>query len=409
MCLAISIIYVGCIYDKKVEDAYLSTTTSFGISTSNCGAYQILLKEFSEQYTNIHVVDNSMTADDNWKSLIRSKFEAGQEPDVMFFFTATDAEKIVSNKQVVSIDEIRKEYKDFASNIRPEAFEAVKEKDGKAYCVPIMEFWEGLYCNKELFEQYNVPMITDWDSLIYAIKTFNENGVTPIAASLSDEPNYWFEHSILSCSGIKKHSINPKSPSEVPAEWIEGFNLLNKLYKMNAFQDDTFTTKHQLSVQLFNSGMAAMILDGSWMRVQNDMQPKVKVVPFPYLDKINKDDKGVISGCSMGFYISTKAWKDPVKKEACVKFVEFMTSNESIIKLCTAGAPASNVELPLDSLPVTKEGFNLCNNNKSEMPIDSRLSKSAWEYLLLKIPFIIKGELDPKQILETMTEYNNEI
>lgn len=350
-----------------------------------------------------------MTADDNWKSMIRSKFEAGQEPDVMFFFTAADADRIVANKQVVSIDEIRKEYNDFASNIKPEALKAVQEEDGKAYCVPIMGFWEGLYCNQELFEQYNVPMITDWNSLVYAIETFNANNVTPIAASLSDEPNYWFEHSILSASGIKKHSVNPKSPCEVPPEWIEGFNLLNKLYKMNAFQNDTFTTKHQLSVQLFNSGKAAMILDGSWMRVQNEMQGKVKVVPFPHLDKISKDNKGVIAGFSMGFYISTKAWEDPDKKDACVRFVEFMTSDESIAKLCTAGAPASNIELPLDSLPVTKQGFDLCNNNTLEMPIDSRLSKSAWEYLLLKIPFMIKGELDTKQILETMTEYNNEL
>lgn len=407
--ICMGILYVGCsksVSKREKGPVLISTTTSFGPCTTNAGAYDTLLKEFRSINQHVIVKDKSVTADDDWKGMIRSRFEAGEEPDVMFFFTKSDVKDIIDKNQVVSIDEIREKYPDYASNIKTEALEAVAETDGKAYCVPAMGFWEGLYCNKELFSKYNVPMITDWDSLVYAINTFNANGVTPVAASLVEVPNYWIDHSILSVGELDKHSANPKSSDEVPKEWVNGLNLLTELYNMKAFQSDTLATSHQLSVQVFNKGQTAMILDGSWMFLEPSMQDKVQVVPFPSYKNEPRAEKGVIAGFSMGFYISRKAWEDPLKRDVCVQYVQYMTQNDSIARLSTAAAPAADIEIPFGSSPVTKEGYYLCNNNTIEMPIDSRLTKSAWEYLLKKIPNIVKGEIKPEEALNMMVKYN---
>lgn len=391
---------------NKSSEVTIKTITSFGSSDTSAPPYARLLQDFRDTYPDIIVNDTSVKADDNWKATVRAQFDADQEPDVAFFFNAADAESFVSQGKVVSLDTIREVYPEYANNIKEEALDSIREKDGNVYCIPVMGYWEGIYCNKELFDKYNVPLITDWDSLLYAIDVFNQNGIIPISASFVEVPNYWIEHSILAVSGISRHSVNPKSAEEVPAEWSEGLGLLHDLYERNAFNEDTFMISHELAVRSFNAGEAAMILDGSWMIVDEAMADKFTVVGFPYTDKVPEEERGVLTGFSMGFYISTKAWNDPQKRDACVKYVEYMTSNESISQLCKAGAAAAQIAAS-ETLPnYVKDGISMVQQYTMQKPIDSRLNKSAWEYLTQKVQGIVKGELEPKRVLEEMTAYN---
>lgn len=399
----------GCDKNSKkdgVDSVTLNVATSFGVADSKNSTYKAMLKEFQAINQNIQIADKSAKADDAWKNAIRNQFSGNEEPDVLYFFNKADVKEIIAQDKVVSIEEIRKEYPNYAKNIKPDVMETLVEYDGNNYCVPLVGFWEGLFCNKEIFDQYNIPMVTDWESFIYAIETLKANGVTPIAASLTDVPNYWIEHSILLKGGVDKHSVNPRSPEEVPPEWAEGLNEIVKLYEMGAFQSDTLSTKHDLSVQMFNEGKAAMILDGSWMQVNNSIVDKINVVAFPYDDTVQPENRGTIAGFTMGYYISRKAWNDPTKRDACVKFVEYMTTNDSIARMCTAGSPAVDIEIAEDTNPLIQQGFLLSQKYQVEMPIDSRLTTSAWEYLTIRIPTLIKKEDTAESILENMTKYN---
>ncbi|MFQ9696360.1 MAG: ABC transporter substrate-binding protein, partial [Zhenhengia sp.] len=133
-------------------------------------------------------------------------FSAGNEPDVIQFFTDVNSKTLVEQNKVVSIEEIRSEYPDYASNINPAAMDSAKCYDGKQYAVPTHGYYEGIFCNKDLFEANGIELPTDWAKLEAAITGFAEKGITPIAAALGHIPHYWIEHLILAEGCVQDHS-----------------------------------------------------------------------------------------------------------------------------------------------------------------------------------------------------------
>jgi len=63
--------------------------------------------------------------------------------------------------------------------------------------------------NKDLFDQYNLELPTDWASLTTAIETFKENGIIPIACSLNNVPHYWIEFMMLYAAGEEEYTSIP--------------------------------------------------------------------------------------------------------------------------------------------------------------------------------------------------------
>jgi len=405
MCL-LSTQFTGC-KKKKIENqpATIDVVTSFGSNDSVGSQYDLLLNEFETEYNHITLNDKSANANDQWKALVRTQFETNQEPDVFFFYNGVDVKKMITNKQLVSIKTIREEYPDYCLNISDKAIGAMKEFDGNTYAVPITGFWEGLFCNKELFEKYNVPEITDIGSLFKAVEMFNKNGVTPIAASFSDIPNYWIEHAILA-NGAKGHSANPKTLEEVPNEWFSGLGRLKGLYKSDAFQRDALVTRHDLSVKLFNEEKAAMLLEGSWVTIDPKIANKVKVSRFPSISGVQKDNQAIIAGYSMGFYITQKAWEDPAKRDACVKYVEYMTMDKSIPRITYLGMPATKNPPTGSDSPILKQGDELYKQYQLALPIDNRLEKGAWEYLTSMIPGFLEDKVTLDEIMKVVVQKN---
>lgn len=242
------------------EKITLNTVSMFGSEDGTQQHYNELIQRFLDKYPMCEVNDNSGTSNETWKLGVISDFEENKEPDVLFYFTGADAQSFINTSKVVSIEEIRKEYPDYGKNISQTAMDFMVTPDGKAYAIPVVGFWEGLYVNEDLFEQNNLELPTDWDKLEKAIKTFNAKGTLPIAVSLSDIPHYWIEHLILSVGGAEGHEKTLNPNNSVPSSWSEGLSLLERLNNLGAFGPDALHTTNEESVQLFEDKKAAMLL-----------------------------------------------------------------------------------------------------------------------------------------------------
>ena len=111
----------------------LNVVTSYGGDDGNRGNFEAAVKAF-EASTGNKVNDGSATSNEEWKAKVLTDFETGSEPDVLFFFTNADAEPFISAGKVVSIEEIRAEYPDYATNMRDSMLAVAA--DGKQYAVP---------------------------------------------------------------------------------------------------------------------------------------------------------------------------------------------------------------------------------------------------------------------------------
>ena len=209
----------------------LRTISCFAGLDGSAEEYVAILQHY-ESMTGNTVIDNSAVIDEAWKTDVLKDFAAGNEPDILFFFAAgADSAPILS--RVVSLEEINTAYPDM--NL-PEN-DILREPDGKVYAVPVRGYWEGLYVHTDLFEQYGAPLPKDWASLLEAIKIFRENGILPIAISLSDIPHYLAEMSLLACASKEDLAARPKTFEEVPASWLEAMSLIRELAEAGAFAD----------------------------------------------------------------------------------------------------------------------------------------------------------------------------
>lgn len=388
------------------EPVVLNTVSMFGGDNSSTQYYHEIIKEYETKY-GVTVNDDSQASSEVWKTSVTTSFQIENEPDVLFYFTGSEAASILELNALVDIDTIKSEYPEYGENINASAMEFMVESDGHSYALPIRGFWEGLYVNEDLFDQYGLELPTTWENFIKAIETFAQTDIVPIAVSFSDEPHYWIEHLIMSYGGVEEHSKNFTS-SEVPESWIEGLSLFQDLNNLGAFAENATSTTADAVKQLFVEKKAAMLIEGSWYLEAIEDKENTTVISFPNYSTNQEDTTNIIGGFSSGFYISKKAWDDPQKREAAVRFVEEMTSNESIEKFAReGGAPAANIELQIELSAVQVDGTEMAAKaDNIEMPIDSRIDKLSWTYIVAGISNLIEGTSDAESILKNAAYLN---
>ncbi len=373
-----------CLPGAKAEEAVtLRTVTCFSGTDPGAEAYGDLLREF-ESKTGISVSDRSSTSDEAWKTSVLNDFAAGNEPDLLFFFAA-GADSAAILPRVVPVNEINAAYPE----LRLPETEALREPDGRVYAVPTRGFWEGLYVRSDLFERFGAPLPTSWENLEKAVAVFRENGIVPIAASLSDIPHYVAEMAILACADAEEQRMRPQTAEEVPDSWRQGMRVIRELCEMGAFAENVLATDDGAAVELFLKGEAAMRLDGSWMtdRLSPEDMERIIVLPMPKKAAAGSAD-GYIGGVSMGFYLTRKAWNSPARRDAAVSLLALLTAPESLRRLGN-GQISGALERSVAEMTEGREMLS---------PLQDAMNREARETWLLKcVPAVAEGLMTPEE------------
>lgn len=383
----------------------LRTVSFYGGTDAKAPIYQEFNKKFMSDYPYITIEDDSQVSDQDWKTRIAADFAVGNEPDVILYFTDANASDVLAADKFVTIEEIRAEYPDYAKDTLPTALVEAANLDGVQRAVPTTGFWEGLFCNKDLFDKYGLELPTDWDKMLKAIKTFKENDIIPISVSLNNVPNYWIEYLMLVAAGPEGYA---KVPQSVPKDWVKGLEMFKTLRDLGAFPVDTDTIDNDFARELFKNKQAAMELEGSWYVDGIPDQDNTVVVAFPIFPGGKAEPGAIVAGLSSGFYITKRAWNDPDKRDAAVKFVMTHTSSEAVQKYWNGnGTATAIVEPPADMTPLGLSGLNYRSAATSIAgPIDSRISQEAFNILVHGIVDISTGARTPEDLLIEVLEVN---
>ncbi len=319
----------------------LNVVTSYGGDDGNRANYEAAYQAY-EDATGNTVLDASETSNEEWKAKVNTDFETGSEPDVLFYFTGSDSNKIVESGKVVSLDDIRAEYPDYADNMKDEML-STSPADNKVYAIPVNGYWEALYCNLKVLTDCGLAApdaSTTWEDFMGMCKTVADKGYTPVACSLQEVPHYWFEYTVFNHGDVFNHTELPTSSTdEVGKKWIAGFDDLKAMYEAKCFPENTLTAGDADTFQLMTDNKAAFAIDGSW-KIGYFQDNAADLADFTVTYVPGQGDRkttDMVGGLSMGYYITKKAWDDPAKRDAAVKFVEAMTTDEVV---STFGATA---------------------------------------------------------------------
>lgn len=383
----------------------LTTVSMMGGTDANAANYQAVITQFMKDNPNVTIEDDSQSSTQDWKTKIAADFSVGNEPDVIQYFTDANASDVLATDKFVSIDDIKAVYPDYAKDTLPAALKAAANPDGVERAVPTTGYWEGLFCNKDLFDKYGVALPTDWDSLTKAIDTFKQNNIVPIAVSLNEVPHYWVEFLMLSAAGPDGYT---QVPTTAPADWCTGLSMIKTLRDMGAFPVDTDTINNDSAGQLFKNKQAAMQLDGSWFAGGVTDQDNTVVCPLPVIPGGKAQPGYMVGGISSGFYITKKAWDDPDKRDAAVKFVMANTNAQAVQTYWGGNGQAAAAVKPLDSMtPLAVSGATYSQAATSiSAPTDSRLSQEAYTTLIQGIVDVSTGATTPEDLINNVLSIN---
>ena len=345
---------MGSAATAMAEGIELDVVTTFAGEDSNAKNYQEGLAAYEEATGNT-VNDNSATSDETFKTTVVSDFEMDAEPDVLFFFTGADANSFIEAGKVISIEDIRAEYPDYAANM-DDAKLPVSLVDGKAYAVPTNGYWEAMFVNTRVLEAAGVEIPGDdytWEQFLADGAKIKEAGYTPVAAALGNIPHYWWEYSIFNNQTDLAAHTDIEAAAADPSAWIAGMEDVKEMYEAGMFPENTLSATDDETFQLFTQDKAAFLLDGSWKvggiagacqadpedpsTLDTEELDKYDVTVIPSKGNARKATD-LIGGFSMGYYITAKAWEDPEKREAAVEFVNCMTSDDMIVKFAQHSA-----------------------------------------------------------------------
>lgn len=386
--------------NKEASKVTLKVTTTYAGEDTNAQNYIDSYKEW-ESKTGNTIEDSSATSNEEFKTRVRTDFETGSEPDVLFFFNGVDSNSFVEQGKVVSIEDIRKEYPDYASNMKDEMLGA-SPVDGKNYSVPVNGYWEGLFVNKKVLAEAGVKVPTaetTYEEFLDMCQKIKDAGFTPIAASLQQIPHYWFEFAIFNNGDLASHSTAPAAVDDANGKaWAAGLEDIKSLYEKGYFPENTLTATDDETFQLFTNNKAAFLIDGSWKvggiesAVENIDDFTVTHVP----GKGNRKTTEVIGGISMGYYITQKCWEDPDKRAAAVDFITHMTSDEKVLKFAGSSLTALKANTPADTSEFTSLGLAGIKFNSEVTGVSAAVQDNYTEAqrapIFSEMAKIVKGE-----------------
>lgn len=379
-CLVLALVLVfglwsGCTPEAKTgtssgKPVEITVITSYGVSDGNRPNYVAAVEAYQNATGNI-IKDASGISNEEWKARIMADFEAGAEPDVLFYFSGADSNKLVMAKKVVPIDEIRREYPNYASNMK-DSMLAKSPVDGKNYAVPVNGYWEGLFVNKKVLADCGVDVPdanTTWDEFLESCRVIASKGYTPLACSLAQVPHYWFEYCVFNNGSIESHPQIPKTADDPMAKiWAAGLNDIKNLYELGFFPDNTFVAEDSETFQLLADDKAAFAIDGSWKTnwFSENLSGRLGDFTITYVPgKGERRTTDIIGGISMGYFITRKAWDNPEKRAACVDFVNAMTTDAvvSTFGIATLTALKNGETPPSNASSLVKDALVMINGN----------------------------------------------
>jgi raffinose/stachyose/melibiose transport system substrate-binding protein len=268
------------------------------------------------------------------------------------------------------------------------------------------QFYIGFY-NKRLFKKAGITSVpTDWAQLYSACTKLKKIGVTPFTygnggQALGAEFYPWYDlsymmigaYSVNSWKGLYNGSIPWTSPTNATAlaNW-------HKLYTMGCTNPDVLTKSN--NVQDFESGKAAMMMDGTWDTLQYTKTMGSNVAAFvpPFS---TAPIKGVVQFPGDG--ISAMSYSS--HQTQAIKFLTFMTSAKAASIINAAGL-IPDIVGTTTSNPVNQQMLNfVTQGHLTAYPmLDNVIQANVVNAGSKVLPTVLNGQDTPKGALANMKQ-----
>lgn len=319
-------------------------------SMAGTGKEKLLLgaiEDLETQYPNLTVeIENAESG--KYASKISMDVSTDNTPDVFSFWrpeASYGTDKFIEAGALADLSELLED--EFFKGKFEDSAIATCSYDGKLYGIPENYAYIVMLANTAVLDDCGLEVPTTWDEWIESMDVLKENGYIPWGISTKAFASGWerplgyvFDRYLGKDgeTGWKNEDVLEAFAGNVPfntPEAIEACNKLHDLVAGNAAGDAMTLDDTQAASKYYNTGKAAYWCNGTYgvENIDEKVQETSVAMEFPEIPGAPYNEKFIDKDVTGLYYVSSKAWADPVKKQIIYDFLKSINSDEYIDSL----------------------------------------------------------------------------
>ena len=314
----------GCGGKRAEEDA--ETITVYLWSTK---LYEKYAPYIQKQLSDINV---EFVVGNNDLDFYKFLNENGGLPDIITCcrFSLHDASPLKDSLMDLSTTNVAGAvYDTYLSNFRNE--------DGSVNWLPVCADAHGFVVNKDLFEKYDIPLPTDYESFVSACQAFEEVGIRGFTA------DYYYDYTCMetlqglsaselsSVDGRKWRTIysDPESTKREGLDdtvWPEAFERMEQFIQDTGLSRDDLDRNYDDIVEMYQSGKLAMYF-GSSSGVKMFQDQGINTTFLPFFQE--NGEKWIMTTPYFQVALNRDLTKDETRRKKAIKVLNTMLSADA--------------------------------------------------------------------------------
>ena len=218
-------------------------------------------------------------------------------------------------------------------------------EDGSVNWVPVCADAHGFIANKDLFEKYDIPLPTDYESFVFACQAFDKVGIRGFTA------DYYYDYTCMetlqglsaselsSVDGRKWRTIysdpdNTKREGLDSIIWPEAFENMEQFIKDTGLSPADLDMNYDDIVEMYQSGKLAMYF-GSSSGVKMFRDQGINTTFLPFFQK--NGEKWLMTTPYFQVALNSDLTKDATRRKKAMKVLNTMLSKDAQNRIISDG------------------------------------------------------------------------
>ena len=218
-------------------------------------------------------------------------------------------------------------------------------EDGSVNWVPVCADAHGFIANKDLFEKYDIPLPTDYESFVFACQAFDKVGIRGFTA------DYYYDYTCMetlqglsaselsSVEGRKWRTIysdpdNTKREGLDSIIWPEAFENMEQFIKDTGLSPADLDMNYDDIVEMYQSGKLAMYF-GSSSGVKMFRDQGINTTFLPFFQK--NGEKWLMTTPYFQVALNSDLTKDATRRKKAMKGLNTMLSEDAQNRIISDG------------------------------------------------------------------------
>ena len=210
-------------------------------------------------------------------------------------------------------------------------------QDGSVNWLPVCADAHGFVVNKDLFEQYNIPLPTDYDSFVNACKKFEEAGIRGFAS------DYMYDYTCMeTLQGLSANELSssagrkwrtaysdPESTEKVGLDetvWPGAFERLEQFIQDTKLSKDDLALNYDDVMDMFQNAKVAMYF-GSSAGVKINQEHGINTIFLPFFEE--NSEGWLMTTPFFQVALNKNLEKDEDRRNAAMKVLNTMLSADA--------------------------------------------------------------------------------